>query len=139
MCFIFKFWQCLTLCIGQSKRLIIAGCKIKWLYSDIISCSWRIWENLAKSPKYRIVQGLSQIFSDTSKNTIFSFLCFFVKIWQCLALCSGQSKGLIIAGCKIIWLCLDIILCLWSIRENLAKSLNYLILRGLSQIFSDSS
>ena len=50
---------------------------------------------------------------------IFS-LVFFVKIWQCLTLCSSQSKRLTIARCKIKWPCSDKILCSWSIQENLA-------------------
>ena len=48
------------------------------------------------------------------ENIIFYHLWFcFEKNWQCLTLCSSQSKRLIIARCKIK--CLDEILCSWSI------------------------
>ena len=39
---------------------------------------------------------------------IFFITCgFFVKNWQCLTLCCSQSIRLIIARCKIKWLCSD--------------------------------
>ena len=67
--FFVKIWQCLTLCSSQSKRQIIAKCKIKWLCSDIILCSWKKhleypWKN-PNTLNYPILWGLSQIFLDT--------------------------------------------------------------------------
>ena len=65
--FFVKIWQCLASCSCQSKRLIIARCKIKWLCSEKNLCSWSIWENLAKSPKYpnRIREFKVFFFTDT--------------------------------------------------------------------------
>ena len=74
-----------------------------------------------------------QIVSDTSgtqpnflgffmKIKNFITCVFFVKIWQCLTLCSSQSKRQIIAKCKIRWLCSDIILCSWKKYKHLELS-----------------
>ena len=67
-----------------------------------------------------ILWGLSKFSRIRHEYRIFlSLVLFFVKNWQWLTLCSSQSKRLIIARCKIKWQCSDIILCSWSIRENL--------------------
>jgi hypothetical protein len=47
-------------------------------------------KNLELSDFILILWGLSQTFSDTSrKYNIFSLVFNFVKIWQCLTLCSS--------------------------------------------------
>ena len=63
MCFIWKFWQCLPLSSSQSKRLTIARCKIKWLFSDKILCSSSIRENLA-------ISGVPQESEKKQANTL---------------------------------------------------------------------
>ena len=56
------------------------------------------------------------------ENKVFITCVFFVKIWQCLTLCSSQSKRQIVAKCKIKWLCSDIILCSWKKYKHLELS-----------------
>ena len=68
---------------------------------------------------FRDLAKFSRIFHE---NKIFYNMCFFVKIWQCLTLCSSQSKRQIIAKCKIRWLCSDIILCSWKKYKHLELS-----------------
>ena len=84
-------------------------------------------ENLAKSPNYPILFGYFRDLAKFSwilhKYIFFNRLCFFLKkIWQCLTLCSNQSKRLIIAKCYIKWLCSDIILCSWEKYRHLELS-----------------
>ena len=77
-----------------------------------------LWKK-PNSLNYPILRGLSRIFLVTLwKYNIFSLVFFFVKIWQCLTLCSSHSKRIINARCKIKSICSDIILCSWNIREK---------------------
>ena len=52
------------------------------------------------------------------KKNIFFTCGFFEKIWQCLTLCSSQSKRLTIARCKIKWL-IQIRFYVHEISENI--------------------
>jgi hypothetical protein len=82
----------------------------------------------------RYFGDLAKISRILQENIIFFSFFFFLKIWQCLTLCSSQCKRLTIARCKIKWLFSDKILFSWSIRENWTGYKSLCILGTVEQL-----